>query len=235
MARWFMQFLCGSVMCASALVGPAAAGPPAERPLVVALGGAPIDPDAPCIREGYCNVACTSDPDCPENLPDPSSATRRPSDIEACTKVETAEIADAIGWGTENWDEFERDLEAFRDWPVDIKSCLQERFQNNGKVVCEATSTGECAPVSGVPVNGWGSTLGLSHRCHMCPAFLNTVRALTGVENREACYFALVTHEWGHTCHRGHKTLEIIDNSAFNFWKKKHPSVTITYAQCGGG
>src|SRR5262249_4614905 len=111
-----------------------------------------------------------------------------------------------------------------------------ERFQNNGKVVCEAKSTGECAPSSsGLPVNGWGSTLGFSFRSHICSAFLNLVGALTGIKTREACYFALVAHEWGHTCHRRHKTLEIIDNLAFDFWKQKHPSVTITYAQCGGG
>jgi hypothetical protein len=202
-----------------------------------AVCGITGDPDCRpdnCNADGRCVPGCKSDPDCPAASGDASLPSRK-SDIIDCTSTETKEIDQAIGWGSLNWDEFEKTLEAIRSWPVDIKSCLKNRFQTNGKVVCEAKSTGECKIKSSGTANGWASSIGLSHRCHMCPTFLAKARALSGTENRQACYFALVTHEWGHTCHRGHKTLEIIDDEAFTFWKNKHPGqVTINYSDCGG-
>ena len=90
---------------------------------------------------------------------------------------------------------------------------------------------GSCTTKDG-PANGWA--VFLNKKCHMCPDFLAKIRKLPDPStNRQACYFALVTHEWGHTCERGHKTLEIIDDEAFSFWKTKHPEVTISFASCG--
>ena len=45
----------------------------------------------------------------------------------------------------------------------------------------------------------------------------------------------MVTHEWGHTCERGHKTLEIIDDEALEFYKSRHPEVTISLGDCRMG
>lgn len=151
-------------------------------------------------------------------------------DVEGCTSQEATEIAEAIDWGADHWEEFESVLEDIRDWPVDIGNCLENRFKENGKVVCEKSMAGNCTSKDG-PNNGWASAL--TKKCHMCPDFLAKVRGISGKANRQACYFALVTHEWGHTCERGHKTLEIIDDEAFNFWKSKHPDVTIILGDCG--
>lgn len=148
------------------------------------------------------------------------------SNVTDCSSQETTEIGQAIDWGADNWTEFEKALEAFRGWPVNIGSCLENRFKKNGKVVCEQSSDGMCKGAS-----GWASPL--TKKCHMCPGFLATVRALPNLEDRQACYFALFAHEEGHTCERGHKTLEIIDDEAFNFWKSKHPGVTISLGNCG--
>jgi hypothetical protein len=92
---------------------------------------------------------------------------------------------------------------------------------------------GGCTGPDG-PANGWATPFpSLSQKCHMCPGFLTKIRGLPDPStNRQACYFALVTHEWGHTCERTHKTLEIIDDEAFNFWKSKHPEVTINFSDC---
>ena len=79
--------------------------------------------------------------------------------------------------------------------------------------------------------NGWASPF--NKKCHMCPGYLTTVRAITGKSNRQACYFALLSHELGHTCERGHKTLEIIDGEAFEFWKDRHSDVSISFSDCG--
>lgn len=99
-------------------------------------------------------------------------------------------------------------------------------------MVCEASQDGSCKSKNGSN-NGWASSL--NKKCHICPSFLKTVGAISGEENRQACYFALISHEWGHTCERGHKTLEIIDDEAFEFWKSKHSALTIVYSDCGMG
>lgn len=75
-------------------------------------------------------------------------------------------------------------------------------------------TSGPCTSKDG-PNNGWANPL--ARTCHLCSDFLARIRALDGKGNRQARYFALVAHEWGHTCERGHKTLEIIDNEAFKF------------------
>lgn len=188
----------------------------------------------PCGADDICNFAvCNKDPDCPKEFQDktpPVVLPDRPSDIIDCTAREVTEIGMAIDWGAENWNEYEAVLEDIRGWPVDIGSCLENRFKDNGKVVCEESQRGSCT-VKGEDASGWGWWH--ERKCHMCPSFLDAVRALSGVANRQACYFALVTHEWGHTCWRGHKTLEIIDDEAFDFWKSKHPGeVTISYGAC---
>lgn len=148
------------------------------------------------------------------------------SNVFDCGTTQTAEIREAIAWGSANWPAYEKALEAIRGWPVNVGQCLKTRFQSNGKVVCKAGMDGNCKGA-----NGWASPF--TKKCHMCPDFLTTVAALPSKENRQACYFALVTHEWGHTCERGHKTLEIIDDEAFKHWKSKHSGVTITLRDCG--
>jgi hypothetical protein len=148
--------------------------------------------------------------------------------VEACSSVQAAEIGEAIEWGASNWAAYKKVLEGIRGWPVSIGNCLEGRFKSDGRVVCEASQTGMCSDPS---TRGWASPL--NKKCHMCPSFLtNLTNNIAGKENRQACYFAMVTHEWGHTCERGHKTLEIVDNEAFNFWKSRHPSVTIKLGDC---
>ncbi|MBI3898259.1 MAG: hypothetical protein HY308_08175 [Gammaproteobacteria bacterium] len=191
----------------------------------------------PCGQDNKCNIAvCPNDPDCPADLPKTSTTTStdkpdRPSDINDCTSKEVTEIGLAIDFGADHWQEYKAVLEDIRDWPVTIGNCLENRFKKNGKVVCEKSMGGSCTDKNGTN-NGWA--VFSNKRCHMCPDFLNRIKNLPDpVSNRQACYFALVTHEWGHTCERGHKTLEIIDDEAFNFWKSKHPDVTITFSDCG--
>jgi hypothetical protein len=155
------------------------------------------------------------------------------NDIEGCTSQQATEIAEAIDWGADNWAEYERTLEDIRDWTVTIGNCLEGRFKKDGRVVCEQSMKGYCSDKDGNPNNAWASPF--NKKCHLCPFFLNNVAKISGKSNRLACYFALVTHEWGHTCDRTHKSIEIIDDEAFNFWKSKHSDVTIVYSQCGMG
>jgi hypothetical protein len=215
-----------------ALAHGAAAGDVLRLAALDTPGGPP-----PCGADGICNLAaCRSDPDCPGNLPDrpePTSSDEpsRPSNIVDCQARERDEIGLAVDWGATRWNDYERVLEDIRDWPVTIGNCLENRFKENGKVVCEATMRGGCTDADGSTNNGFGGYP--SHRAHFCSDWRETVRALPDpVSNRQACYFALVTHEWGHTCARGHKTLEIIDDEAFDYWKRNHPDVTIVLGDC---
>ncbi|HJQ38958.1 MAG TPA: hypothetical protein VKB93_17620 [Thermoanaerobaculia bacterium] len=201
-----------------------AAGNDMESRIIADSSGGRADGNAElCGKDGVCNRgACDphDDPDCPETV----TAPRRLTDITDCTSTQATEIGLAIDWGADHWAEYEAALEAIRDWPVDIGNCLENRFKTNGKVVCEASSAGLCKN------SGWASPL--TRKVHMCPGFLEAVRAMPNLEDRQACYFAMVTHEWGHTCKRGHLTLEIIDDEAFNFWKAHHPGVTKELNDC---
>ena len=151
------------------------------------------------------------------------------SDIKDCSSRETREIAQAIDWGSNHWKEFEAVLEDAAD--VNIKNCLEKRFKKNGKVVCEEKIKGNCKGPKGKDVNGWASPF--NKKCHICPVFLDNLNKIGKAVDRKACYFSLITHEWAHTCERTHKSIEKIDDAAFDFWKKKHPKVSIDFKDCG--
>jgi len=197
------------------------------------------DPDTgatsvPCGADGACNAAaCSHDPDCPDGVGRPASEDsglpQSSTVVSDCTAGEASEMREAVAWGAAKWLTFQSTMESFDAWPVDIKSCLENRFKDNGKVVCEQNSKGMCDGN-----NGWASPL--NQKCHLCPAFVNKVKGLSGdanKDNRKACYFAILTHEWAHTCERTHKTVEILDNVAFDFYKAAHPTVTIGIGGCG--
>ena len=197
-----------------------------------------LDPDTgttsvPCGADGICNIgACSNDPDCPalpNDLPESSTPPQSSTEVFDCAPGETLEMRETVAFGAMNWNAFETAIESFDGWPVNIKNCLENRFKSNGKIVCEKDMRGQCKGN-----NAWASML--NKRCHLCPVFVNTVKGLTGPankDNRKACYFAILAHEWSHTCERTHKTVEIIDNVAFDFYKSKHPAVTIGIDSCG--
>jgi hypothetical protein len=197
------------------------------------------DPDTgatsvPCGADGICNAAaCSRDPDCPGGVgrpaPEDSGLPQSSTEVRDCTAGEATEMREAVAWGAANWRGFESAMESFDGWPVNIKNCLENRFRGDGKVVCEQSSKGMCDGN-----NAWASPF--NRKCHLCPSFVSKVKGLSGdanKDNRAACYFAILTHEWAHTCERTHKTVEIIDNVAFDFYKAAHPNVTIGISGCG--
>ena len=114
---------------------------------------------------------------------------------------------------------------------INVRTCLENRFKTNGKIVCESSSGGQCHNNDGSNNNGWASYL--RKRAHFCPTFLDTVAGIFGVANRQACYFALAAHEWGHTCWHDHGAVEPLDDLAFEYDKSRHPDVTISMSSCG--
>jgi|JI10StandDraft_1071094.scaffolds.fasta_scaffold793643_1 hypothetical protein len=129
---------------------------------------------------------------------------------------------------TDNWTSFENFLEA--EAGVSIGSCLENRFKTNGNVECDSTE-GACA--SGGNVNGWASFL--SQTMHICvDPFLDNIQSGVSDDNQEACLVALMTHEFGHTCWRGHGTVEDMDNAAFDWWASRPgKNVTFDLSDCG--
>lgn len=251
------NFIKASVGCAALLVVASTLGVAADKdePLIrLAVGPVtPKLPSDPCGPDGICDQKpappsptpagtfscgadgicrrneCLQDPDCPSGMPPRTTVTPSASNVIDCTSIENTEIADAIEFGRNNWNAFETQLEGIRGWPVNIGKCLEDRFKRDGKVVCEQAATGLCrnAAAWGVPV------LPGSKRAHLCPGFLQRVRQLPDpAANRQACYFAILTHEWAHTCERGHKTIEIMDDEAFIFFRDKyHPQVTVLFSK----
>lgn len=151
-------------------------------------------------------------------------------DIKDCRPGESLEMAQTIDWAAQHWKEFETEIERTTD--VNIKNCLENRFKKNGRVVCEKDMGGRCSSRKG-NANAWASPF--NKRSHMCPDFMEMVRAKEGAankNNRKACYLAILHHEFAHTCERTHKSIEKLDNAAFDFYKSRNPDVTITLADC---
>ena len=69
------------------------------------------------------------------------------SHILDCTQREVEEIGGALDFGADRFTAFEAFLEARAD--IEIKTCLGNRFQDNGKVVCETSSGGQCSGSNG--------------------------------------------------------------------------------------
>lgn len=140
----------------------------------------------------------------------------------AADEIETVGI-----YVTDHWSSFESFLEA--ETGESIGSCLENRFKSNGNVECETTG-GSCADNG--DVNGWASYL--SQTAHVCfDPFLENLQSFSD-DNQEACLVALLTHEFGHTCWRGHGSVEEMDNAAFRWYKgRADQNVTIRLSDCG--
>ena len=135
---------------------------------------------------------------------------------------------EAVGeYVTDHWNSYKNFVEA--NAGVSIGSCLENRFKSNGKVECETTG-GACD--NGGDVNGWASYL--SKTMHICwDPFLDGIQSRSD-DNQMACLIALMTHEFGHTCWRGHGSVEDMDNAAFDWFDgRADTNVTISLASCG--
>lgn len=142
-------------------------------------------------------------------------------EIIDCNSTQKEDLEKMVNYVNNNWSDFEHYLESTTN--INLKSCIKNRFKKNGKIICEDS----CGP----RVNGWASYL--SKKVHFCPSFMNRVGALSRKVDRRACYFALAVHEFGHTCFRGHGTVEDMDNAAFEWYERTHPRVTIDLINCG--
>lgn len=198
------------------------------------------DGPPPCGADNVCNLAvCSSDPDCPADLPDGAGSSENPppssnpdgvalDDVIDCDSVQEKDIR-AVAWNiADDWSNFERAVESASG--SDLGSCIKNRFSKNGKVQCVAkekcNDNGKCKL-------GFGS--GAGQKIKIFQTFFDNVAALSQPDRR-ACYAALMTHEFSHTCeHYGENQPESRAEAAFNYWKDRFaPSSSVDLAEdCG--
>jgi len=157
------------------------------------------------------------------------TATAAHADLDQVTDCSWAtDEIEAVGvYVTDHWTSFKNSVEA--NAGVSIGNCLENRFTTNGNVECE--TTGGACNTNG-DVNGWASYL--SQTMHICwDPFLDNLQSFSD-DNQMACLIALMTHEFGHTCWRGHGTVEEMDNAAFDWFAgRADTNVTINLGDCG--
>ncbi len=117
----------------------------------------------------------------------------------------------------DNWSAYEKYVE--KRLGLNVKSCLENRFKDNGKIHCEDENKGNCSSTT------WGWSSPALQTMHICPNFFAGV-AGKQVANRQASYAALMAHEWGHSCFRNESKADRLDVATFEFYKSMVPAVT---------
>ena len=147
-----------------------------------------------------------------------------------CSDMESLDIR-ATSWNiAEDWPNFSSELEKATGF--NMGSCLQDRFSQNGKVEC--VHKYDCK--GNKCTLGFGAGLGTKVKLYQ--TFFDNISALPQADRR-ACYAALMTHEFSHTCeHYAESGPESRAVAAFNYWKERFPvssSLSITSSTNGCG
>jgi hypothetical protein len=175
----------------------------------------------PCAADNICNLAvCSNDPDCPAGV---SGNTNHPTDSDDdnaldevidCDSTQEKDVR-VVAWNiADDWIDFRNAVENATG--KNLGDCMQDRFSKNGKVQCVAkekcNKDGECKL-------GFGG--GLKQKVKIFETFLDTVEPMPQPDRR-ACYAALMTHEFSHTCeHYGEDLPEARAVAAFDYWKER--------------
>ena len=139
--------------------------------------------------------------------------SNRLADVIDCNATEEEDIR-AVAWNVvDDWGNFSKSMEdAIGDDPG---NCIQGRFSANGKVQCVHE---EKCKRDGVKCT-LGSGGGLGTKIKIFGSFFNKIDAMPQPDRR-ACYAALMTHEFSHTCELYAETgPERRASAAFKYWK----------------
>ena len=137
------------------------------------------------------------------------------ADVIDCTATEEADIRSVASSITKDWSNFAKSMEdAIGD---DLGKCIQGRFSANGKVQCVREE--KCKRDGGKCTNGFGG--GLGTKIKIFKTFLDNIGGMPQ-SDRQACYAALMTHEFSHTCELyGEAGPEARARGAFNYAKRR--------------
>ena len=177
-----------------------------------------LDGPPPCGQDGKCNLnACSSDPDCPPGVSESVNHPTPHIDLDAvidCNSTQKTDIQ-AVAWNiADDWINFRNSVESQSG--TTLGQCLYKRFAGNGEVECvDAKCNGKGCKM------GFGG--GLGQKVKIFQTFLDTIAALPQADRR-ACYAALLTHEFSHTCeHYAESGPEAREDAAFAYWKARFP------------
>lgn len=182
-----------------------------------------------CAADGVCNLAVCSakqDPDCPKDLPpgagaDPAASTTSISlETVDCTDTQAVDIS-AVAWNlVDDWANFERTVESATGF--NLGNCIRNRFRDNARVICEqqanCNNSGRCVLGRSSPLNKTTRIFG---------TFFNNI-ANASAPDRRACYAALLTHEFSHSCDRVFEQprAEAREAAAFTYWRTRFPGTS---------
>lgn len=179
------------------------------------LDGAP----PPCGQDNICNAAaCAHDPDCPSGVGNDNTAADTALDaVTDCDATQEKDIR-AVAWNiADDWANF---VAAVQDQTsFSVGDCLSDRFGKNGRVQCETKD--HCKNGTCRLGYSWPS----KQEIKLYPAFLNQIKNFSQPDRR-ACYAALLTHEFTHSCWRAEGRPEAREDAAFAYWQKRFPGTS---------
>jgi hypothetical protein len=144
-----------------------------------------------------------------------SSTTTALDEVINCDSTQEMDIR-AVAWNiADDWANFDYEIE--RQTSFRLGNCTRDRFSKNGKVECmnedKCKKNGDCRS---------GYSLPWTQKIKIYPNFLNQVAGLVQADRR-ACYAALITHEFAHSCDRFEGRSEAREDAAFDYWRERFP------------
>jgi hypothetical protein len=143
------------------------------------------------------------------------SASKGLAEVINCSETESLDIR-AVAWNiADDWRNFASAVASATG--SNMGSCIEKRFAGDGKVACVHNE--KCKREGSKCSLGFGSGLGSTIKIFQ--KFFDNIDSMPQADRR-ACYAALMTHEFSHTCeHYGEKGPEARAVAAFNYWKAR--------------
>ena len=131
-----------------------------------------------------------------------------------CDSTQSKDIR-AVAWNiADDWTNFDNAIEGQTSFR--LGECVHDRFSKNGKVECmnkDVCNKKGCRQGHASP---------FKKKVKIYPDFLNQIAGLPQADRR-ACYAALMTHEFTHSCDRMEGRSEAREDAAFAYWTERFP------------
>lgn len=146
-----------------------------------------------------------------------SSSSKGLAEVIDCNDTEEKDMR-AVAWNiADDWSNFSKSIENATG--INMGSCIQDRFSANGKVECVHEE--KCKQDGAKCKLGFGA--GLGSKIKIYQTFFDNISSMPQADRR-ACYAALMTHEFSHTCeHYAESGPEARAVAAFDYWKGRFP------------
>jgi hypothetical protein len=146
-----------------------------------------------------------------------SSSSKGLEELIDCSDTEEKDMR-AVAWNiADDWRNFSSSIENATG--IKMGSCIEERFSVNGKVECVHKE--KCKQDGDKCRLGFGA--GLGKKIKIYQTFFDNIQSMPQADRR-ACYAALMTHEFSHTCeHYAESGPESRAMAAFDYWKGRFP------------